>query len=124
MVASAACRRLPPRLLPHPSSPGRPFTRDYAGFVDLSREIVRGRTSAQQRATVGAVLASLLPPGGPARFRALFPFNRFSAEANAAFTKIGFGWLVGPMATSEVEVVDPETGAVETWCDRRGGGVV
>jgi len=61
----------------------------YDGFVDLSKEIVRGRTSEQQRQTVADVLASLLPPGGPERFRMLFPFSKWSAEANAMFTMIG-----------------------------------
>ena len=87
-----------------PPPPDRPYTPDYAGFVDLSREIVRGRTSQEQRATVAAVLESLLPPGGPQRFRSWFPLTRFSAEANAFFTKVGFGWLVGPMDTVDVTV--------------------
>ena len=65
---------------------------------------MRGRTSQEQRATVAAVLESLLPPGGPQRFRSWFPLTRFSAEANAFFTKVGFGWLVGPMDTVDVTV--------------------
>ena len=91
-------------LFPGSPPPDRPYTPDYAGFVDLSREIVRGRTSQEQRATVAAVLESLLPPGGPQRFRSWFPLTRFSAEANAFFTKVGFGWLVGPMDTVDVTV--------------------
>ena len=101
----------------------KPRRQGYDGFVDLSKEIVRGRTSRQQRQTVADVLASLLPPGGPERFRKLFPFSRWSAEANAMFTMIGFGWLVGPMEVVEVEVTLPESwrgregqpGDVQTW---------
>ena len=101
----------------------KPRRAGYDGFVDLSKEIVRGRTSRQQRQTVADVLASLLPPGGPERFRTLFPFSRWSAEANAMFTMIGFGWLVGPMEVVEVEVTLPENwkgkqgkpGEVQQW---------
>jgi len=85
----------------------------YDGFVELSREIVRGRSAAEQRDAVASVLASLLPPGGPARFRALFPLSRWSAEANAVFTMAGFKWLVGPMAVEETEVVFE--GREEAW---------
>lgn len=101
----------------------KPRRAGYDGFVDLSKEIVRGRTSRQQRQTVADVLASLLPPGGPERFRKLFPFSRWSAEANAMFTMIGFGWLVGPMEVVEVEVQLPgdwkgkegQPGEVQLW---------
>ena len=93
----------------------KPRREGYDGFVDLSKEIVRGRTSRQQRQTVADVLASLLPPGGPERFRKLFPFSRWSAEANAMFTMIGFGWLVGPM-----EVVDVEVTLPENWRGKEG----
>lgn len=101
----------------------KPRRAGYDGFVDLSKEIVRGRTSRQQRQTVADVLASLLPPGGPERFRKLFPFSRWSAEANAMFTMIGFGWLVGSMEVVEVEVKLPENwkgkggepGEVQLW---------
>lgn len=85
----------------------------YDGFVELSREIVKGRNAPQQRAAVGEVLASLLPPGGPARFRALFPLSKWSAEANAVFTMAGFKWLVGPMTVEDTEV--EFKGKVETW---------
>ena len=85
----------------------------YDGFVDLSREIVRGRSAPEQRAAVAGVLASLLPPGGPARFRALFPLSKWSAEANAVFTMAGFKWLVGPMVVEETEV--DFQGRAETW---------
>ena len=101
----------------------KPRREGYDGFVDLSKEIVRGRTSRQQRQTVADVLASLLPPGGPERFRKLFPFSRWSAEANAMFTMIGFGWLVGPMEVVEVDVTLPgnwrgkegKPGDVQQW---------
>lgn len=119
LIVCSCAQRFPPN--PPPPHSDRPYTPDYAGFVKLSREIVRGRSSEQQRATVAAVLASLLPPGGPERFRASFPLSKWSAEANAFFTKVGFGWLVGPMETIDVEVdlaaigLSTDPSARETW---------
>lgn len=65
---------------------------------------MRGRTTAQQQETVDSVLASLLPPQAPERFRRWFPLNRRNAEFNAWITTLGFGWLVGPSEVTEVEV--------------------
>lgn len=50
----------------------------YDGFVDLSKEIMRGRTSEQQRETVAGVLDSLLPPEASVRFRQWFPLSQVS----------------------------------------------
>ena len=49
---------------------------------------MRGRKAEQQMAIVMATLNSLLPPGAADRFKAWFPPNKFSCEANAAIT----GW--------------------------------
>ena len=76
----------------------------YEGFVELSREIMRGRTTVQQQQAVDGVLSSLLPPQAPERFRAWFPLNRRNAEFNAWITTLGFGWLVGPSEVMEVDV--------------------
>eukprot|EP00884_Botryococcus_braunii_P003730 jgi/Botrbrau1/13358/Bobra.0158s0011.1 len=85
----------------------------YDGFVDLSKEIMRGRTSKQQRDTVAGVLDSLLPKEAAVRFRKWFPLSQFSAEANAFFTMVGFSWLVGPMDMKKVDV--QFNGSTQTW---------
>jgi hypothetical protein len=41
----------------------------YEDFVRISREIMRGRNTAQQKELVITVLMSLLPPGAPEQFR-------------------------------------------------------
>ncbi|EFN57026.1 hypothetical protein CHLNCDRAFT_57404 [Chlorella variabilis] len=83
---------------------GKPFDGSWDGFVDLSREIMRGRNSAEQQETVAGVLAGLLPPQAPERFRRWFPLNKFNAETNAFITVLGFAWLVGASELKEVEV--------------------
>ena len=46
-----------------PSLPaGIPFDGSWDDFVNLSREIMRGRNSREQQETVAGVLAGLLPP--------------------------------------------------------------
>lgn len=77
---------------------------DYEGFVDVSRQVMRGRTPSQQKEAVRKVLLSILPPGAPATFRKLFPPTKWSAELNAAITVPFFQWLVGPSEVVEVEV--------------------
>lgn len=47
---------------------GQKFDGSWDGFVDLSREIMRGRNSLEQQETVAGVLAGLLPPQVPASF--------------------------------------------------------
>lgn len=96
-----------------PSPPGKRYDGNYDNFVNLSREIMRGRNTAQQRETVAAVLGSLLPPDAPATFRKLFPFNRATAEFNAWLTTIFFTWLVGPSELKDIEV--EYEGSKETW---------
>lgn len=44
------------------SAAGKSFDGSWDGFVDLSREIMRGRNSKEQQETVAGVLAGLLPP--------------------------------------------------------------
>jgi hypothetical protein len=92
---------------------GQSFDGSYDSFVDLSREIMKGRNTKQQQQTVAGVLGSLLPPQAPARFRKWFPLNKRNAEFNAYITTLGFGWLVGPSSVKEVEVVF--NGNVEKW---------
>lgn len=90
-----------------------PYDGTYEGFVELSRQIMRGRSTKEQQETVAGVLGGLLPPQSPERFRQWFPLNRRNAEFNAWITTLGFGWLVGP---SELQKVDVEfEGRTETW---------
>ncbi len=44
--------------------------------MDLSKEIMKGRSSKQQRETVSGVLGSLMPPQASARFRKWFPVSK------------------------------------------------
>ena len=44
--------------------------------MDLSKEIMKGRSSKQQRETVSGVLGGLMPPQASARFRKWFPVNK------------------------------------------------
>lgn len=76
----------------------------YEDFVDVSREVMKGRNPSQQKEAVRRVLLSILPPGAPATFRKLFPPTKWSAEFNAAITVPFFYWLVGPSELMEVEV--------------------
>ncbi|KAL4546208.1 hypothetical protein Ndes2526B_g05299 [Nannochloris sp. 'desiccata'] len=82
----------------------KPFDGTYESFVELSREIMRGRTTKQQQETVASVLGNLLPPQSPQRFRQWFPLSRRTAEFNAWITTLGFTWLVGPSELTEVEI--------------------
>ncbi len=55
-----------------------PYTEGFEGFVELSKETMRGRNSLGQQQTVAGVLQSLLPPDAPNTFRKLFPLSRVS----------------------------------------------
>ena len=91
----------------------KPFDGTYDDFVELSREIMRGRNTKQQQEAVAGVLDSLLPPQSPERFKQWFPLSRRNAEFNAWITTLGFTWLVGPSELTEVEV--EFNGEKETW---------
>ncbi|GFH23851.1 DUF4033 domain-containing protein, partial [Haematococcus lacustris] len=69
----------------------------YEDFVRVSKEIMKGRTPSEQKEVIMEVLNSLMPNGTAATFRRLFPPNQLSAELNAWFATLGFGWLVGEM---------------------------
>lgn len=92
---------------------GKPYDGTYDGFVELSREIMRGRSTKEQQETVASVLSGLLPPQSPERFRKWFPLNRRNAEFNAWITTLGFTWLVGPSELTDVQV--EFQGNQETW---------
>ncbi|NJK59690.1 MAG: DUF4033 domain-containing protein [Oscillatoriales cyanobacterium SM2_1_8] len=69
----------------------------YAGFVAVSRQLMRGRNPAQQQAVVGQVLRSLVP--SPLRWlvRTGARPTRWVCETNAWFATVLFPWLVGPL---------------------------
>jgi hypothetical protein len=56
---------------PHPTPPGVPVPDDatYDDFVRISKEIMRGRGSVQQREVVRQVLRTLMPEQAPPTFR-------------------------------------------------------
>lgn len=92
---------------------GKPCDGTWDSFVELSREIMKGRNTREQQETVAGVLAGLLPPQAPERFRRWFPPNKINSEVNALLTTLGFTWLVGPSELKEVEV--QYEGRTEKW---------
>ncbi len=80
----------------------------YDAFVDLSKQIMRGRTPQEQQAVVAQVLRSLVPSPILAGIRRLFAPTQWVCEWNAWFATVLFEWLVGPCEVREVNVTDPE----------------
>lgn len=78
----------------------------YDGFVDLSRQIMKGRTASEQQAVVAVVLRSLVPGLALYLIRTLFSPTRLVCELNAWFATQLFVWLVGPCEVREGEVED------------------
>jgi len=96
-----------------PKFAGEDYGPGYEGFVELSKNVMKGRNSEQQREAIGNILSALLPPEAAARFRRWFPLSKWSAETNAWITTLGFYWLVGPMKLQEQEV--DFKGKTEVW---------
>lgn len=80
----------------------------YEGFVELSRQIMRGRNADQQQQVVAIVLKSLVP--GPVLYmiRTMFSPTRLVCELNAWFAARLFEWLVGPCEVREVDIPDAQ----------------
>lgn len=76
----------------------------YAGFVDLSKQIMQGRNAAEQQALVAVVLQSLVPAQVLWLIRHLFSPTQLVCELNAWFATVLFEWLVGPCQVTEVIV--------------------
>ena len=93
-----------------PCCADKPYDGTWDGFVTLSREIMRGRSTREQQEVVAGVLSGLLPPQAPERFRRWFPPNKMNSEFNALLTVLGFAWLVGPSSLKEVG------GSLGPWC--------
>lgn len=77
----------------------------YSGFVDLSKQIMRGRDAQQQQAAVAQVLQSLVPAPVLWLIRTLFSPTRLVCVLNAWFAAQLFEWLVGPCEVTEAEIV-------------------
>lgn len=58
------------------SATGKDFAPGYDGFVELSREMMKGRSSKQQQEAVSGVLRSLMPEEAAKRFRKWFPVSQ------------------------------------------------
>ncbi|MGB3291664.1 MAG: DUF4033 domain-containing protein [Phormidesmis sp.] len=78
--------------------------RGYSGFVDLSKQIMRGRSAQEQQAAVARVLQSLVPAPVLWVIRTVFSPTRLVCVLNAWFAAQMFEWLVGPCEVSEAEV--------------------
>lgn len=78
----------------------------YDGFVEMSLQIMRGRSAQEQQALVAVVLQSLVPAQALWLIRNLFSPTQLVCELNAWFATVLFEWLVGPCQVSEVEVPD------------------
>ena len=61
--------------------------------MDLSKEIMKGRSSKQQQQTVSGVLGSLMPPEASARFRKWFPVSKVLVSISETLPKNAYGVL-------------------------------
>ncbi len=77
---------------------------NYKGFVDLSKQIMRGRDAQEQQAVVAKVLQSLVPAPVLWIIRTVFSPTRLVCVLNAWFAAQLFEWLVGPCEVAEAEV--------------------
>ncbi len=77
---------------------------NYEGFVDLSKQIMRGRNAQEQQAVVAKVLQSLVPAPVLWIIRTVFSPTRLVCVLNAWFAAQMFEWLVGPCEVAEAEV--------------------
>lgn len=79
--------------------------RGYEGFVDLSHQIMKGRTPQQQQELVSIVLKSLVPSPVLYFIRNFFTPTKWVCESNAWFATVLFEWLVGKSEIQEVEII-------------------
>ncbi|MGB3615553.1 MAG: DUF4033 domain-containing protein [Elainellaceae cyanobacterium] len=76
----------------------------YDGIVDLSHQIMQGRSVTQQQQAVTSILESLVPAPALAFIRAAFSPTKLVCELNAWFASHMFEWLVGPCRVDHAEV--------------------
>jgi hypothetical protein len=82
--------------------------RGYAGFVDLSKQIMAGRNPQEQQQVVRRVLRSLVPAPVLFIIRSLFSPTQLVCELNAWFATRLFEWLVGSCEVLEAQVTDAQ----------------
>ncbi|NJL87632.1 MAG: DUF4033 domain-containing protein [Leptolyngbyaceae cyanobacterium SM1_1_3] len=83
---------------------GKTQLQGYDGFVDLSKQIMQGRSAREQQETVAVVLQSLVPAPVLWLIRTLFSPTQLVCELNAWFATRLFEWLVGPCEVKAVEI--------------------
>ncbi|WP_271252901.1 DUF4033 domain-containing protein [Pseudanabaena sp. Chao 1811] len=76
----------------------------YAGFVDLSKQIMQGRNAQEQQIIVAKVLQSLVPSPALWAIRTFFSPTKLVCVLNAWFAAQMFEWLVGPCEVAEAEI--------------------
>jgi Beta-carotene isomerase D27-like, C-terminal len=82
--------------------------RGYGGVVDLSRQMMQGRTAQQQQAMVAQILQSLIPAPLLWAIRTFFAPTRLVCVLNAWFAARLFGWLVGSCEVIEAKIELPD----------------
>lgn len=91
----------------------KPKIGGYAGFVDLSQQIMQGRNAQAQQIVVTQVLQSLIPEPVLWAIRTFFAPTRLVCILNAWFAAQTFVWLVGPCEV-EAATVDLPDGSVRS----------
>ncbi len=80
----------------------------YGGFVDLSQQVMQGRTAAQQQVLIAEVLQSLVPAPVLWAIRTFSAPTRLVCVLNAWFATKMFVWLVGACEVAAAEVDLPD----------------
>ncbi|MGD1900928.1 MAG: DUF4033 domain-containing protein [Geitlerinemataceae cyanobacterium] len=83
-------------------------TSGYDGFVELSQQIVRGRSAIEQQAVVSRVLRSLVPAPVLWFIRTAFSPTQLVCELNAWFATQMFEWLVGPCHVETTTITEAD----------------
>jgi Beta-carotene isomerase D27-like, C-terminal len=80
----------------------------YAGFVDLSQQVMQGRNALEQQTLIAQVLQSLVPAPVLWAIRTFSAPTQLVCVLNAWFATQLFIWLVGPceVAVAEVDLPD------------------
>ena len=89
------------------------FKSGYGGFVELSKQIMVGRSPKEQQALVAIVLQSLIPAPVLWGIRTFFSPTQWVCEWNAWFATQLFEWLVGPCEVTTVDI-NTKDGGVRT----------
>ena len=90
-------------------APVRGAFNDYETFTELSLQVLRGRTPAQQQELVVGVLDSMFPPFVPHLLRSLARGSPgWVLRVNALITKHAFAWLVGDCSIVAADLELPD----------------